>query len=83
MEQAVTGGLVGWLRRSGLVTRIIMGMVLGVVLAQIAPEVAKGIGVLGSFFVGALKAIAPLLVLVLVVAAIANHQRGNILLAIL
>ncbi len=77
MEQAVTGGLVGWLRRSGLVTRIIMGMVLGVVLAQIAPEVAKGIGVLGSFFVGALKAIAPMLVLVLVVVAIANHQRGN------
>ena len=77
MEQAVTGGLLGWLRNSGLVTRILIGMVVGVVLSQVAPEAALGAGVLGTFFVGALKAIAPVLVLVLVIAAIANHQRGN------
>ena len=66
MEQAVTGGLLGWLRNSGLVTRILIGMVVGVVLSQVAPEAALGAGVLGTFFVGALKAIAPVLVLVLV-----------------
>lgn len=34
-------------------------------------------GLLGTLFVGALKAVAPVLVFVLVMSAIAGHQKGN------
>lgn len=62
--------------QGSLVTQIIIGMVLGILLALGLPEQAKAVGILGSFFVGALKAVAPVLVFVLVLAAIAQH-RGN------
>ena len=45
-----------------LVLRIVIGMVIGAALALIIPnaaETAPGIGILGTLFVGALKAIAP------------------------
>lgn len=35
------------------------------------------VGLLGTLFVGALKAVAPVLVLMLVMASIANHQQGQ------
>lgn len=35
------------------------------------------VGLLGNLFVGALKAVAPVLVFVLVMSAIAQHQKGN------
>ncbi len=41
------------------------------------PEWAKTAGLLGSLFVGALKAVAPLLVFVLVMAAIIGHKQGQ------
>jgi serine/threonine transporter len=41
------------------------------------PEVAKPVVILGSLFVGALKAIAPVLVLFLVMSAIAQHKSGK------
>ncbi len=37
----------------------------------------KLLGPLGTLFVGALKAVAPILVLMLVMASIANHQHGQ------
>ena len=43
----------------------------------VSPQVGISAGLLGSLFVGALKAIAPILVFVLVTAAIAQHQKGN------
>ena len=46
MAQARKGGLIGWLRKSGLVTRIILGMLVGIVLAEVSPDAAKGAGVL-------------------------------------
>ena len=48
-----------------LVKRIVVGLVIGVILALALPG-ASGIGVLGDVFVGALKGIAPLLVFFLV-----------------
>lgn len=41
------------------------------------PEWAKAAGLLGSLFVGALKAVAPLLVFVLVMSAIIGHKQGQ------
>ncbi len=60
-----------------LVKRIIIGLVIGIVLALTVPEQAKGVVILGSLFVGALKAIAPVLVLFLVMSAISQHKAGQ------
>ncbi len=57
-----------------LVLRIVIGMVIGAVLALLVPE-AAGIGLLGTLFVGALKAIAPLLVFVLIISALAQSKE--------
>ncbi len=62
---------------SSLVMQILVGLIAGIILAALAPEVAKTAGLLGSLFVGALKAVAPLLVLVLVTASITNHPKGR------
>ncbi|MBS4209475.1 serine/threonine transporter SstT [Bacillus sp. FJAT-50079] len=63
--------------RLSLVKQIVVGLVIGIVLALTIPEAASPIGIFGSLFVGALKAIAPVLVLVLVIAAIAQHKAGE------
>ena len=47
--------------KTNLMKRIAIGIVLGVVLALVFPK-ASSIGLLGEFFVGGLRAIAPLLV---------------------
>ena len=60
-----------------LVVQIAIGLVLGILVGAVAPQVGISAGLLGSLFVGALKAIAPILVFVLVTAAIAQHQKGN------
>ncbi|MDW8800352.1 serine/threonine transporter SstT [Clostridium sp. A1-XYC3] len=60
-----------------LVKRIIIGLIIGIILAVTIPEVAKPIVIMGSLFVGALKAIAPMLVLFLVMSAISQHKSGH------
>ncbi|TWT27291.1 serine/threonine transporter SstT [Planomicrobium sp. CPCC 101110] len=63
--------------RISLVKQISIGLVLGIILAVSVPEAAKSLTILGSLFVGALKAIAPVLVLFLVMASIAQHKSGQ------
>ncbi|OAS88379.1 MULTISPECIES: serine/threonine transporter SstT [Metabacillus] len=60
-----------------LVKQIIVGLIIGIILAVTVPEAAKPVAILGSLFVGALKAIAPVLVLFLVMSAIAQHKSGH------
>jgi serine/threonine transporter len=60
-----------------LVKQICIGLLIGIILAVAIPEVAKPVVILGSLFVGALKAIAPVLVLFLVMSAIAQHKSGQ------
>ncbi|MDG6302384.1 serine/threonine transporter SstT [Glaesserella parasuis] len=60
-----------------LVLRIAVGLVLGICLASVSPDAAKSVGVLGQFFVKSLRAIAPILVFVLVMASIANKEVGS------
>ena len=57
-----------------LVKQILIGLILGIVVALVSPSVAVVCGFLGTLFVSALKAVAPVLVFVLVGAAIANQQ---------
>lgn len=60
-----------------LVKRIIVGLIIGIILAVTIPENAKFVIIFGSLFVGALKAIAPMLVFFLVMAAISQHRSGH------
>lgn len=60
-----------------LVKQILIGLVAGIVLALVSTPAAIAVGLLGSLFVGALKAVAPVLVLMLVIASIANHKKGQ------
>ncbi|WP_042476376.1 serine/threonine transporter SstT [Bacillus ndiopicus] len=60
-----------------LVTRILVGIIIGVVLALTVPDAVSGITILGTLFVGALKAVAPVLVFVLVINALASHVSGK------
>lgn len=60
-----------------LVKQIIVGLIIGIILALTLPEAAKPIVILGSLFVGALKSIAPILVFFLVMSAISQHKSGH------
>ena len=60
-----------------LVKQIIIGLVIGVVLALTVPEYVSGITIFGDLFVGALKSVAPVLVLFLVMSAICQHKSGQ------
>ena len=60
-----------------LVKQIIIGLLIGIVLAVAFPTRLSGITVFGSLFVGALKAVAPVLVFFLVISAISQHKAGQ------
>lgn len=60
-----------------LVKQIAVGIVAGVILAQVWPQGASASMLLGTLFVQALKAVAPVLVLVLVASALANNGAGS------
>ncbi|MBQ7608205.1 MAG: serine/threonine transporter SstT [Desulfovibrionaceae bacterium] len=57
-----------------LIARIAIGMVVGAVLGLILPSL-RGIGILGDFFVGGLKGVAPVLVFILVLNSLANARQ--------
>lgn len=63
--------------RVSLIKKIIIGLVAGVLLALAVPKVGGPISIFGSIFVGALKAVAPLLVFFLVMAAISQFKEGK------
>ena len=73
-------------QRVGLVPLIVIGLILGILVGSLVnPDIIGGlpmgvasfIAIFGKLFVGALKAIAPLLVFVLVIASISQHQTGT------
>ncbi|EGT5681077.1 serine/threonine transporter SstT [Cronobacter turicensis] len=75
--QSQGGGLLHRLAQGSLVKQILVGLVLGILLAWLSKPAAIAVGLLGTLFVGALKAVAPVLVLMLVMASIANHKHGQ------
>lgn len=58
------------LNRISLIKQIIIGLVIGIAVAMAFPAAGKELALLGVIFVGALKGIAPVLVFVLVAAAL-------------
>ena len=61
--------------QTSLVLRIAAGAILGIIFGLLLPQMS-GISMLGAFFVGALKGIAPLLVLILVLDSLTNTPHG-------
>ena len=59
-----------------LVRQILVALLLGITLALIAPGAAASLDFLGTVFISALKAVAPVLVFFLVAASIANPPEG-------
>ncbi len=59
-----------------LILRILCGMVIGTILAFVCPQ-ATGISLLGDLFVGALKAVAPVLVCILIMSSLAQSKDGH------
>ena len=62
-------------QQNNLMLRILIGIIIGAVLALFLPDVSI-ISMLGDLFVGALKGIAPILVAVLVASSIATARGG-------
>lgn len=58
------------------IQKILIGMILGSVLALTFPNF-KMIGIFGDLFVGALKSISPLLVFFIVLSSLSNHKNNN------
>ncbi|MGL5698736.1 MAG: serine/threonine transporter SstT [Kluyvera sp.] len=77
MTRSPSSSLFRRLVQGSLVQQILIGLVLGIALALVSKPAAEATGLLGTLFVGALKAVAPVLVLTLVMASIANHQQGQ------
>ncbi len=67
--------VIGGYTKSPLILRIAIGLVIGLCLGLWVPQ-ASFITVFGDVFVGALKAIAPVLVFVLVIASLASAGKG-------
>jgi serine/threonine transporter len=60
-----------------LIVQIFIGIVAAIVLVVVSRESAASAILLGNLFVGALKAVAPVLVLVLVASALANQKESH------
>lgn len=65
------------LNRVPFIIQIVIGLLVGIVLAAVYPNDTTVIPMIGNLFVKALKSVAPILVFVLVSAAIARHKTGT------
>ena len=70
-----------WLGKS-LVRQILFAMLLGILIGYTmlksnTPQAAEYFQILGEFFTKALRAVAPILVFVLITHAISRHQQGQ------
>ncbi len=61
---------------TSLVKQIAVGIVLGILLAALIPDWVASVAILGTLFVNALKAVAPVLVFVLVMSALATKPAS-------
>ncbi len=72
-----TRSIVNRIMSGSLVMQIAVGIVAGIALSLLSPEAGMASMLLGNLFVQALKAVAPVLVLVLVASAIANRRVSH------
>ncbi|OOF88553.1 serine/threonine transporter SstT [Rodentibacter ratti] len=80
-----TSRLFHFLFQGNLVKRIALGLVLGILVALLNSSIeqtlgfdlAASVGILGQIFVKGLRAVAPILIFFLVMAALANKKVGS------
>ena len=65
------------LNRTSLVVQIFIGLIAGIAVALLWPSAAEKIEILGQIFITALKSVAPVLVFILVTAAISNYNSNQ------
>lgn len=66
-----------FLSGDNLVFQIVIGILAGIMLATIWPNAANNVAILGQLFVSALKAVAPILIFVLVISSISNQSQNT------
>lgn len=64
-------------KSTNLIVQILIGIILGVIVGVFVPSLVDFTSLLGDFFIGALKAIAPILVFILVLSAISTREYGD------
>lgn len=69
--------VLNFIKNGSLVLQIVIGLVAGIMLATIWPSAVSSISILGTLFINALKSIAPVLVFILIMAAISGHRKGT------
>jgi len=70
--------LLQFINRFSLVQQILVGFLLGLIVGFLFPDnIVHSVGIIGSFFIGALKASAPVLIFILIIAAISNYQTQD------
>lgn len=73
----VLASMVRRYKSTNLIVQILIGIFFGILVGLFIPTFVDFTSLLGNLFVGALKAIAPILVFVLVLSAIATREYGN------
>ena len=63
---------------TALIKLIAVGLVVGIIIALTAPGMVPLVSIFGDLFVRALKGVAPVLVFVLVVSALAQGMNKSI-----
>ncbi len=63
--------------RWGLIPQIMAGVCLGALVGLLLPGFGESVGLAGELFVSMLKAVAPLLVMLLVMSAISNRNESG------
>lgn len=74
---SVSTSLLRFINRVPLVAQIAIGLAAAILLTLVSPDSAKELGFLGDVFVSGLKSVAPILVMVLVISAIASQQTDQ------
>lgn len=67
----------GFFAPQNLIWQILAGLIIGAVLANYLPDIARPLTLLGTLFVGALKAIAPILVCILVTRSVVGYRHAT------
>ncbi|WP_432785878.1 Serine/threonine transporter SstT [Oligella sp. MSHR50489EDL] len=63
--------------RGSLVKQVVVGLILGAIIGVALPDIALKMSLLGTIFVGALKSVAPILVFILVMSALASQDLNT------
>ncbi|MCE2027744.1 serine/threonine transporter SstT [Sessilibacter corallicola] len=77
MEQTIKTSPLSNFFNQYLIVLIALGIVLGAIVGSVAPSVGVALGLFGELFVGALRAVAPILVFTLLLTAIATRSQNS------